>query len=158
MLREKLIKIDAKVIRRSKYVTFQLAEVAVARNLFATKLYSFSAFGVLDTATLNGNSGNDKLTSLVVHSVLVTPSTLQQATGSRTVIVNAGTGTDTATLQDSTGSDTFNAFAGTAELIYANGRTARAIGFDTVNGTLAGMNRRNRSSHAYKLNFKGTWG
>lgn len=37
-LREKLIKIGAKVTRRSKYVTFQLAEVAIARNLFATIL------------------------------------------------------------------------------------------------------------------------
>lgn len=34
-LREKLIKIAAKVMRYSKYVTFQLAEVAVTRNLFA---------------------------------------------------------------------------------------------------------------------------
>ena len=35
MLREKLVKIGAKVTRHSKYVTFQLAEVAVTRNLFA---------------------------------------------------------------------------------------------------------------------------
>ena len=34
-LREKLIKIRAKVTRHSKYVTFQLAEVAVSRQLFA---------------------------------------------------------------------------------------------------------------------------
>ena len=34
-LREKLIKIGAKVTRHSKYVTFQLSEVAVTRNLFA---------------------------------------------------------------------------------------------------------------------------
>jgi hypothetical protein len=37
-LREKLIKIGAKVPRRSKYVTFQLAEVAVSRQLFAAIL------------------------------------------------------------------------------------------------------------------------
>jgi hypothetical protein len=37
-LREKLIKIGAKVTRHAKYVTFQLAEVAVTRNLFATIL------------------------------------------------------------------------------------------------------------------------
>ena len=37
-LREKLIKIGAKVTRHAKYVTFQLAEVAVARNLFAAIL------------------------------------------------------------------------------------------------------------------------
>ena len=35
MLREKLIKIGAKVVRHSKYVLFQLAEVAVPRKLFA---------------------------------------------------------------------------------------------------------------------------
>ena len=34
-LREKLVKIGAKVTRQSKYVTFQLAEVAVTRKLFA---------------------------------------------------------------------------------------------------------------------------
>ena len=37
-LREKLIKIGAKVTRHSKYVTFQLAEVAVPRELFAAIL------------------------------------------------------------------------------------------------------------------------
>ena len=37
-LREKLIKIGAKVTRHSKYVTFQLAEVAVTQNLFAAIL------------------------------------------------------------------------------------------------------------------------
>ena len=33
-LRNKLIKIDAKVVRHGRYVTFQLAEVAVSKNLF----------------------------------------------------------------------------------------------------------------------------
>ena len=33
-LREKLIKIGAKVVRHSQYVVFQMAEVAVPRNLF----------------------------------------------------------------------------------------------------------------------------
>ncbi len=33
-LREKLVKIGAKVARHGRYVTFQLAEVAVPRNLF----------------------------------------------------------------------------------------------------------------------------
>lgn len=37
-LREKLIKIGAKVISHSKYVLFQLAEVAVPRKLFAAIL------------------------------------------------------------------------------------------------------------------------
>ena len=37
-LREKLIKIGAKITRHSKCVTFQLAEVAVTRNLFAAIL------------------------------------------------------------------------------------------------------------------------
>ena len=37
-LREKLVKIGAKVTRRAKYVTFQLAEVTITRNLFATVL------------------------------------------------------------------------------------------------------------------------
>ena len=37
-LREKLVKIGAKVTRHSKYVTFQLAEIAVPRRLFAAIL------------------------------------------------------------------------------------------------------------------------
>ena len=37
-LREKLIKIGAKVVRHSKYIIFQLAEVAVPRTLFAAIL------------------------------------------------------------------------------------------------------------------------
>lgn len=34
-LREKLVKIDAKVVAHGRYVTFQLAEVAVPRDLFS---------------------------------------------------------------------------------------------------------------------------
>jgi hypothetical protein len=37
-LREKLVKIGANVTRHSKYVFFQLAEVAVPRHLFAAIL------------------------------------------------------------------------------------------------------------------------
>lgn len=37
-LREKVIKIGAKVVKHAKYFTFQLAEVAVSRNLFAAIL------------------------------------------------------------------------------------------------------------------------
>ncbi len=33
-LREKLVKIGAKVVRHGRYVTFQLAELAVPRSLF----------------------------------------------------------------------------------------------------------------------------
>ncbi len=34
-LREKLIKIGAKVVRHGRYITFQMAEVAISRPLFA---------------------------------------------------------------------------------------------------------------------------
>ena len=34
-LREKLVKIGAKIVRHGRYVTFQLAEVAILRTLFA---------------------------------------------------------------------------------------------------------------------------
>jgi hypothetical protein len=37
-LREKLVKIGAKVVRHTKYVVFQLAEVAVSRQLFVAIL------------------------------------------------------------------------------------------------------------------------
>ena len=33
-LREKLVKIDAKVVRHGRYVIFQMAEVAVPKELF----------------------------------------------------------------------------------------------------------------------------
>jgi hypothetical protein len=45
-LREKLIKIGAKVVRHAKYVTFQLAEVAVPRELFSAILDRIQRFGV----------------------------------------------------------------------------------------------------------------
>ncbi len=34
-LREKLVKIGAKVVRQGRYITFQMAEVAIPRDLFA---------------------------------------------------------------------------------------------------------------------------
>ncbi len=37
-LREKLIKIGAKVVRHGRYITFQLAEVAIPRRVFANIL------------------------------------------------------------------------------------------------------------------------
>jgi len=37
-LREKLIKIGAKVVSHGRYVTFQLAEVSVSRQMFANIL------------------------------------------------------------------------------------------------------------------------
>ncbi len=38
-LRERLVKIGAKVVRHGRYVTFQLAEVAVPRDLFRKILW-----------------------------------------------------------------------------------------------------------------------
>ncbi len=38
-LRENLVKIGAKVVRHGRYVTFELAEVAVPRNLFREILW-----------------------------------------------------------------------------------------------------------------------
>ena len=37
-LRENLVKIGAKVVRHGRYITFQLAEVAIPRSLFANIL------------------------------------------------------------------------------------------------------------------------
>jgi hypothetical protein len=45
-LREKLIKIGAKVVTHSGYVIFQVAEVATPRELFATILDRIQRFGV----------------------------------------------------------------------------------------------------------------
>ena len=46
ILRENLIKIGAKVVRHAKYVTFQMAEVAVPRGLFAAIPERIQRFGV----------------------------------------------------------------------------------------------------------------
>jgi len=45
-LRDKMIKTGAKVVRHARYVTFQLAEVAVPRELSATILRRFQRLGV----------------------------------------------------------------------------------------------------------------
>ncbi len=45
-LREKLIKVGAKVVRHSKNVTFQLAEVVMTSDLFVAILERIQRFGV----------------------------------------------------------------------------------------------------------------
>ncbi len=45
-LRDKLIKIGAKTVRRAQYATFQMAEVSVPRELFAAILERIQRFGV----------------------------------------------------------------------------------------------------------------
>ena len=42
-LREKLIKIGAKVVSHGRYVTFQMAEVAIPRQLFAAIMQRIAA-------------------------------------------------------------------------------------------------------------------
>jgi hypothetical protein len=49
-LREKLVKIGAKVVAHSRYVTFQMAEVAISRQLFRTILRRISRLGPLEPA------------------------------------------------------------------------------------------------------------
>ena len=46
-LREKLIKIGAKVVRHAQYVTFQMAEVAIPRQLFAAILNKIAQLRLL---------------------------------------------------------------------------------------------------------------
>lgn len=53
-LREKLIKIGAKVTRHSKYVFFQLAEVAVTRNLFAGILNRIARLAIPPPMIMDG--------------------------------------------------------------------------------------------------------
>jgi hypothetical protein len=50
-LREKVIKIGAKVVRRSRYVTFQLAEVAIKRDLFDAILKRIGRLRLLPRVT-----------------------------------------------------------------------------------------------------------
>jgi hypothetical protein len=49
-LREKLVKIGAKVVTHARYVTFQMAEVAIPRRLFRTILRRISRLGPLAPA------------------------------------------------------------------------------------------------------------
>ena len=42
-LREKLIKIGAKVVSHGRYVTFQMAEIAISRKLFAAIMQRIAA-------------------------------------------------------------------------------------------------------------------
>ena len=53
-LREKLIKIGAKVVQHAKYVTFQMAEVVVPRELFVAILDRIQRFGVLPPLVQRG--------------------------------------------------------------------------------------------------------
>ena len=46
-LREKLIKIGAKMVRHARYVTFQLAEVAIPRRLYRTILARIRRFAAI---------------------------------------------------------------------------------------------------------------
>jgi len=51
-LREKLIKIGAKVVSHGRYVTFQMAEVAIPRKLFAEIMQNIAAFRAPPLATV----------------------------------------------------------------------------------------------------------
>jgi len=53
-LRDKLIKIGAKVVRHARYVTFQLAEVAVPRELFRAILDRICALGLFSPLLVPG--------------------------------------------------------------------------------------------------------
>jgi hypothetical protein len=46
-LREKLIKIGAKLVRHARYITYQLAEVAVPRRLYQTILNRIRRFAAI---------------------------------------------------------------------------------------------------------------
>ncbi len=117
----------------------------------------FNYFGGFDTATLNGSSGNDRLTSINNYSVLVTPTTLQQATGFRTVIVNAGSGTDTATLQDSTGQRHTQRLHRhrRVDLFQRPHRPGHRLRHGQRQRHARRTNRRNLASPTYQLKFKG---
>ena len=53
-LRDKLIKIGAKVVRHGRYVTFQLAEVAVPRELFRAILDRIRGLGLFSALLVPG--------------------------------------------------------------------------------------------------------
>ena len=53
-LREKLIKIGAKIVRHARYVTFQMAEVAIPRQLFQEILQKIARLGTTRPALKPG--------------------------------------------------------------------------------------------------------
>ena len=59
-LREKLIKIGAKVVRHARYTVFHLAEVAVSQDLFRVILGRISQTGATVTGTVQEDRA-DKL-------------------------------------------------------------------------------------------------
>ena len=52
ILREKLIKIGAKVVIHARYVTFQMAEAAISRQLFETILRRISRLGPVSSVPI----------------------------------------------------------------------------------------------------------
>ena len=66
-LREKLIKIGAKVVRHGRYVIFQLAEVAVSSELFAQIFGSYRSVSTLGaTAATAGISKGELVLQMMV--------------------------------------------------------------------------------------------
>lgn len=57
-LREKLIKIGAKVVSHGRYVTFQMAEVTIPRKLFAAIMQRLAALRSPPMATEHEHSGD----------------------------------------------------------------------------------------------------
>ena len=59
-LKDKLIKIGAKVVRHGRYVAFQMAEVAIPKSLFAhiLRLISVKLPAVPKTLTTDAKGGN----------------------------------------------------------------------------------------------------
>ena len=53
-MRDKLVKIGAKIVRHTRYVTFQLAEVAVPRDLFRQILNRIRRLGVPPPLAVTG--------------------------------------------------------------------------------------------------------
>ena len=66
-LREKLIKIGAKVLSHGRYVTFQLVEVAVSRQMFADILMLIARLRGATRAGLTGRWGQMRQTTAEVR-------------------------------------------------------------------------------------------
>ena len=54
-LREKLVKIGAKIVRHGRYIVFQMAEVAIPRDLFADILRRIDRLRTTPLPTLSAN-------------------------------------------------------------------------------------------------------
>jgi len=126
-------------------------------------IYAFATGGGVDTANLDGSSGDDIFFGNTLDAVLYRPGVyLLQVSNFEQVnaLLSSSSGNDTAELIDGFGNDVLSASGATAELTYAAGNKIKLAAFDTVyaKNQNGGTNTKQVINPlAYQLVFEGTW-